>query len=160
MLQILIRHRECKNNHSHNGWKKIAKPITQSEIARFFKILTFYRYMRCHWLVVNLSTKSELDSMLQALVTDIRQTEDFNEIRYIIDWRVSICENLLKWHSFAWNTMFVLVWCRNKKSAQFANAQHPFLQALIHCFSTSRDGLFPKNTKIVIFLCRSQCLNI
>jgi hypothetical protein len=39
MLQILTIHRECKNNNSQNGWKKIAKWITQSETLRVCKNL-------------------------------------------------------------------------------------------------------------------------
>ncbi len=42
MLQILIRHHECKNNNSQNGGKKIAKLITQSETARVCKNLPLY----------------------------------------------------------------------------------------------------------------------
>jgi hypothetical protein len=42
---------------------------------------------------------------------------------------------------------------KNRRS--LAKAQHPFLQALIHHFSTSRVGLFPENTEIEIFVCRS-----
>ncbi len=38
--------------------------------------------------------------MLQVLVTSIHQTEDLNEIQYIIDWQVLKCESLLKWHNF------------------------------------------------------------
>jgi hypothetical protein len=43
MLKILIKHRKCKNNHLQNGWKKIAKRITQFEIRPVHRNATLRR---------------------------------------------------------------------------------------------------------------------
>jgi hypothetical protein len=53
---------------------------------RDFAKFSFSRYTNAMSLVsFKSSPKSEFDSMLQVLVTSIRQTENFNKISYIID---------------------------------------------------------------------------